>query len=94
LWLVDRPFTLENEYEQNPVANEEFVSLIAGSQAVYNPDGTFNHAVFTIYGGVDWGYYYTANDAPEPSTLVLLGTAFLLLGGALRRKQRTSRRHC
>jgi hypothetical protein len=56
MWLVDRPFTIEPETEPDPVANEEFASLLVGSNPVTKQ--------VTIYGGVDWGYTYTAEDQP------------------------------
>jgi len=83
VWLEDRPFTRELEYELNPVANEEFVSLLVGQNIVNGIDDV------TIYGGVDWGYTYTAYDTPEPASIGLLaaGIGAIAMLAFLRRRK-------
>ena len=83
VWLEDRPFTRELEYELNPVVNEEFVSLLVGQNIVNGFD------TVTIYGGVDWGYTYTAYDTPEPASIGLVAAgigAIAMLACSRRRK--------
>jgi hypothetical protein len=84
VWLEDRPFTRELEYELNPVTNEEFVSLLVGQNVVNGVD------VVTIYGGVDWGYYYTANDTPvpEPASFGLVATGIGVIAMLAHRSRR------
>jgi hypothetical protein len=55
-YFIDIPATAENEYESNPIATITYqVFPVADS---FDQTGT-SHSV-TIYGGVSWGYTYSA----------------------------------
>ena len=84
-WFLDTPFTEENEYELNPVANIQFQVALA------DYDGS--NKKLTLYGGEGWGYVYTAYDVlPEPPSLLLFcvsGLTMLRVGGLQWRKWRS-----
>jgi hypothetical protein len=87
-YFLDRPRSFEQEYESNPVTSLQFQVVLAGDH-----QETVNGVVVnmvTLYGGVSWGYTYSAVDVPEPSTLLLLtlggGGLLVFRHGAGRRR--------
>ncbi|MBI2826132.1 MAG: PEP-CTERM sorting domain-containing protein [Planctomycetia bacterium] len=76
-WFLDVPKINENEYEGSPVASVQFQVILADDTRTLGGNGVWQNAV-TLYGGVWWGFEYTASDmgVPEPATYVLL-----ILGG-------------
>ena len=80
-WFVDIPGAPEKEYENNPVASVEFQVFLA--QDFGERNGVKHDVV--LYGGVWWGYRYSANDLPEPAMPALVGGGLLLIG-LLRRR--------
>ena len=75
-WFVDIPGATEQEYENNPVASVQFQVFLAQDFGARNG---VQHDV-TLYGGVWWGYVYSATDTPEPATMLLAGLGLLLIG--------------
>jgi len=69
-WFLDRPLTLEKEFESDPVASIQFQVVLA-NDAVSDVDGVVDNTV-TLYGGEWWGFTYSAVDVPEPSAYLLL----------------------
>ncbi len=81
-YFVDRPLTLENEYELNPIADVQFQVILA-SDSIDDVGGVATHTV-TMYGGEWWGYQYSATDVPEPTACAYLAFATI---GLLRRRR-------
>jgi hypothetical protein len=80
-WFVDRPFKVEDEAaEYNPVADVQFQVVLADLNES-TAAGVTTHAI-TLYGGVWWGYKYTAVDGAAPVPLpAAAGVGFSMLGG-------------
>jgi len=76
-WFYDRPSWPEDENEINPVADFEAQVFLAEDFGVRNG---VQHDM-TIYGGLWWGYQYSAfdNPIPEPTTVLLFGLGGLAL---------------
>ena len=76
---MDRPQVPElnsataSEYEMNPVVSSQFQVVLSSDTTSVDRFGVTQNAV-TLYGGLWWGFNYTASDTPvpEPSTLLLL----------------------
>jgi hypothetical protein len=80
-WFLDRPQVPEfnnmtgMEYENNPIVSSQFQVVLAYDTKTVVAGVTQNNV--TLYGGLWWGFNYTAQDrtnpgVPEPSTYVLL----------------------
>jgi hypothetical protein len=74
-WFFDRPWQLEQEYEDNPVTHQNFQVALASYDA--------NTDTVILYGGYNWGYRYTAEENPPFSTPEAGNTLVLLFVGAI-----------
>lgn len=95
-WIEDIPFRCEN----GPIppgaspncqqgADETLTSQIQYFQTFIEEDRQWRGQNYEVlFGGVQWGYTYDATELPnpEPSTLVLLGSGLVGLGGVLRKR--------
>jgi len=89
--MADAPVIVEPE--TNPDVfdgpfnyNDQFQSFIATDTPNF---GGVDHYI-TVYGGVSWGFNFTAVDTPEPSTVCFTGAA--LCGFLVFRRRRQVRR--
>jgi len=86
-WMQDTPYDIEPETNPETVdfsSSLNFNVMVAVDQV--NPlNGAHN---VTIYSGESWGHVYTTADAPEPTSILLLGsTMSVLIGGVVARKR-------
>lgn len=85
-WLLDIPNIPEygylNEGDDTITNASDIFQTFISSQV--NISGT-NYNV--LYGGIQWGFTFGTMDVPEPSTLVLSGTAILGLVAYARRRK-------
>jgi hypothetical protein len=74
-WFLDTPQFPEKESddanENIPILSVQFQVVLANDTTSVDKNGVTQNNV-TLYGGEWWGVTYTAKDAPEPSTYVLL----------------------
>lgn len=84
-WFTDAPWTLEDEYEFNPVVDLTF-QLVLALDDRHILDGKVVHDV-TLLGGFQWGYTYTAEDPPGSPDIIPEPATFLMclqcLGGVV-----------
>jgi hypothetical protein len=84
---VDIPGDSEAEYEGDPVSNVLFQTFLAVDRGAQNG---VQHDVL-VYGGVGWGYRYSASDAvPEASSTAfgVMGMLMIVLIGYQRQRAR------
>ena len=80
-WLVDIPYRCENNFT-GPAnnrcslgADDSLTSQVQYFQTFVEMDKVINGTNYNVlYGGVQWGYSYTAVETPEPSTILLVGS--------------------
>jgi PEP-CTERM motif len=97
-WMLDVPYVCESGAngmaqgcpETTPQTDETITRLVDTFDVFIEADRTFNGQTYQVlFGGFEWGFTFTATDAPEPSTWAMLGLGFLGLGAlALRRQER------
>ena len=97
-WMLDAPYVCESGAngmaqgcpETTPQTDETVTRLVNTFDVFVEADRTLNGQTYQVlFGGSEWGFTFTATDAPEPSTWAMLGLGFLGLGAlALRRQER------
>ena len=74
-WFFDRPWQLEQEYEDNPVTYQSFQVALASYDS--------NTDTVILYGALNWGYRYTAGENPPISMPEAGNTLVLLFVGTI-----------
>jgi hypothetical protein len=91
-WMLDVPYDCENG--QAGVSNADCTGGVDDSltsqtlyfQSFIEQDKVINGTNYQVlFGGVQWGYSLTIVETPEPSSLLLAGSALLAAAGLLRR---------
>jgi hypothetical protein len=101
-WLLDTPFLCESGFSAGGMgcpattaANDEtftsyvdrFVTFIEADMAYTDPDTMVTKTYNVLFGGLSWGFTWTATDVPEPQVWALLVLGFFGLGSGLRRRR-------
>jgi hypothetical protein len=83
-WLVDIPYRCENGAIVRCIggADDTLLSQVQYFQTFIEEDRTIKGTKYNVlFGGVQWGYSFTAVETPEPSSILLVG--FVLAAGLL-----------
>jgi hypothetical protein len=88
-WILDIPFVMEDSPNDEAVTSYSatFYTFIESTQTLKGQACTDGQAgcYNILYGGVKWGYTYTAVDTPTPesSSMLLLTVALTMMAGML-----------
>ena len=77
-WMVDIPYRCEVGALARCIGGKDdtLLSQVQYFQTFVEMDKVINGTKYNVlYGGVQWGYSYTAVETPEPSSMLLLGSA-------------------
>ena len=98
-WMLDTPFLCESGFSPGgtgcpattPANDETFTSyvdsfnmFIEADMPFTDPDTKVTKTYNVLFGGLSWGFSWTATDVPEPDVWALMVLGFFGLGARLR----------
>jgi len=82
-WMADIPYRCEAGAVARCIggADDTLLSQVQYFQTFIEMDKVINGTNYNVlYGGVQWGYSYTAVETPEPSSMLLIGSILAAAG--------------
>ena len=101
-WLLDTPYICESGFSPTgsgcpattPATDEAitsyvdmFTTFIEADMPFTDPDTKVTTTYNVLFGGLTWGFTYTAVDVPEPGAWTLMLVGFFGAGWRLRRRR-------